>query len=73
MQLLLTLKDRNNGETFTREMGALTPCNSKSQMTRQAQDWISCRGNDQHSTAKHKADLVLVDVDQLHRCKHGVS
>ena len=55
----LTLKDKNTGEVSEREVGFMREFWRKNS-TGEVEDWIKERGNAQHSTPKHKADLELV-------------
>jgi len=59
MTVHLTLKCKNTGKKFYREINPLREAFRKNPLGEIA-DWIKERGNSQHSTPNYTADLELV-------------
>jgi len=59
MPVYLNLKDRTTGQQFSREINPLREFFRRNPLGEIA-DWIAERGNPQHSTPGHTADLELV-------------
>jgi hypothetical protein len=58
MLVIINLKDKNTGKEFSREINPLTE-QFRRKPIETIEEWIELRGNPQHSSPTHTADLVL--------------
>ena len=58
MLVFVNLKDKGTGKQFSREINPLTE-QFRRKPIETIEEWITLRGNPQHSSPSHTADLVL--------------